>query len=220
MGTSTTAGGSAPPAPGQLSLRRLERLADLIFAVALVLLLITIDFAPEESGSAEEAYAYLFDQVGQSLGFVISFVIIAYYWMTHQEYFSYFTGTNKTHTLIELLYLMTIAGMPFNNHFIAAFPMEVAPRLAISSDIVAAGVLSFLSWSYATSGNRLVDATQVDPGTVTFMRLQALALPIVAIVAAGAAFLHPFAWDIILTVGPLMAMFLIKRRAKAVANAV
>jgi hypothetical protein len=39
-------------------------------------------------------------------------------------------------------------------------------------------------------------------------------MPACAIVAAGAALLNPFAWDIILTVGPLMAIFLIKRRIK------
>jgi len=205
---------SASTAPGQLSIRRLERLADLVFAVALLLLLITVDFAPEESASAEEAYDYFFSQIGQSFGFVINFVIIGYYWITHQEYFSYYKRTNKVHTLIELLFLMTIAAMPFNNHFIAAFPLEVAPRIAITSDIVVAGLLSFLSWSYATAGNRLVDEREVDPEVVRFMRLQALAVPVVALVAIGLAFLHPLAWDVVLTIGPLAALFLIKRRAR------
>ena len=150
----------------------------------------------------------------QSLGFVINFLIIAYYWISHQEYFSYYTSTNKTHIFIELIFLMTIAGMPLNNYFIAAFPAEVAPRLAISSDIFFAGVLTFLSWSYATRGNRLVDAKEMNPELVTFMRRQALVVPGRAVVAAGAAMVNPFAWDVILTIGPLLAMFLIKRRNK------
>jgi uncharacterized membrane protein len=208
------AGQSESSAPGQVSLRRLERLADLIFAVALLLLLITIDFAPEDSASADEAYQHLFSQIGQSFSFVINFVIIGYYWITHQEYFSYYKRTNKVHTLIELLFLMTIAAMPFNNHFIAAFPLEIAPRIALTSDIVGAGLLAFLSWSYATAGNRLVDKREVDPEVVRFMRLQALAVPVVALVAIGVAFLHPLAWDVILTVGPLAALFLIKRRPR------
>lgn len=198
----------------QFSLRRLERLVDIVFALALLLLLATIDFAPEGTESAEAAYLYLAEQTTQHLGFVISFLIIAYYWMAHQEYFRYYTGTNKIHTFIELLYLMAIAGMPFNNHFIAAFPMEVAPRLAISSDIFAAGVLAFLSWTYATSGNRLVDGDKLSPELVTFMRWQALVVPAFAVVAAGAAFLHAFAWDLVLTFGPLFAMFLVKRSSR------
>jgi len=196
----------------QLSLRRLERLADVVFAFALLFLLVTIDLAPDGAATAEKAYSYFFDQVNNSLGFVISFLIIAYYWITHQEYFSYYKGTNKTHTFIELLYLMAIAGMPFNNDFITAYPMEVAPRLAISSDIFFAGILSFLSWSYATSRNRLVDPEQVNPELVRFMRNQALVVPGFAVVGAGAAFLHPLAWDAVLTVGPLVAMYMIKKR--------
>lgn len=205
MSTSPEARPAALRAPGQLSLPRRERLADIVFAFALLLLLLTIDFAPEESASAVEAYEYLMKQTTQSLGFIVNFLIIAYYWISHQEYFSNYTSTNKTHIFIELIFLMTIAGMPFNNHFIAAFPTEVAPRLAISSDIFFAGILTFLSWSYATSGNRLVNENEMSPELVTFMRRQALIVPVFAVVAAGTAVLNPFAWDVILTIGPLFA---------------
>jgi uncharacterized membrane protein len=199
---------------GELSLHRLERLADIVFAVSILLLLMTLDFASEESSTAEKALEYFKHNMSQTLGYAISFILIAYYWISHQEYFSYYRSTNKTHTFIELIFLLTIAGMPFNNQFIVAFPAEIAPRLAISSDIVAAGVLTFFSWSYATSGNRLVDASEVDPDTVRFMRYQALVLPACAIVAAGCAYIHPFAWDVILTIGPLAGIALIKRSPK------
>jgi hypothetical protein len=114
----------------------------------------------------------------------------------------------------ELLFLLAIAGMPVNNDFIEAFPTQLAPRLAISSDIFFAGLFTFLSWNYATSGNRLVDATKTTPETVKFMRGQALVMPAAAIIAAGAALLHPMAWDAVLFVGPILGMVLIKRRAK------
>jgi uncharacterized membrane protein len=214
MSTSAEDEAVGPQAPGRISLHRLERLADVVFGLALILLLATIDFAPEESDSAEEAYRHLSKQVGQSLSYFVSFLIIAYYWLSHQEYFGYYKSTNKTHAFIELFYLMTIAGMPFGNDFIAAFPAELAPRLAISSDIFAAGMLSFFSWVYATRGNRLVDPEEISPKDITFMRRQALVMPACAIVAAGAGVLNPFAWDVVLTVGPFMALFLIKRRLK------
>ena len=81
------------------------------------------------------AYEFLWLNLTQTLGFSISSLAIAYYWMSHQEYFGDYVSTNKTHTFIELFYLLTIAGMPVNNHFISKFPTELAPRLAISSDI-------------------------------------------------------------------------------------
>jgi uncharacterized membrane protein len=206
---------SAPaPSPAGYSLVRLERVADIVFAVALLLLVVKIDFAPRDSSSAADAYAFLWKNMSQSLGFAISFLLIAYYWISHQEYFSHYTSTNKTHIFFELLFLLAIAGMPVNNDFIAAFPTELAPRFAISSDIFFAGMFTFLSWSYATSGNRLVDPTAMTPETVNFMRRQALVMPAAAIIAAGAALLHPMAWDAVLFVGPILGMVLIKRRAK------
>jgi uncharacterized membrane protein len=206
--------GIRPKVPGELSLDRLERLVDIVFGVSILLLLVTLDFASGDSSTAEEAFKYFRQNMSQTLGYAISFILVAYYWISHQQYFSYYTATNKTHTFIELLFLLTIAGMPFNNHFITAFPTELAPRIAISCDIFAAGLLTFASWSYATAGNRLVDASEVDPDLVRFMRFQALVLPVCAVLAAASAFLHPFAWDVILTIAPLAGIALIKRSPK------
>jgi uncharacterized membrane protein len=203
-----------PTPPTGYSLVRLERVADIVFAIALLLLVVKIDFAPRDSSSAADAYAFMWKNMSQSLGFAISFLLIAYYWVSHQEYFSHYTGTNKIHICFELLFLLAIAGMPVNNDFIEAFPMELAPRLAISSDIFFAGMFTFFSWSYATSGNRLIDAAVTTPETVSFMRGQALVMPAVAIIAAAAAVLHPLAWDAVLFVGPILGMILIKRRSK------
>ena len=197
--------------PGHLSVLRLERLADFVFGAAILMLLLTIDFAPEESGTSADAFDFLWKNVTQTFGFAINFVILAYYWIGHQEYFSYYKRTNKLHTFIELLFLLTIVAMPFNNQFLLAFPMDLAPRIGLSSDIFVAGMLSFFSWSYATSGARLVDPGELTPDRVRYMRLQALVLPGCAIVAVGAAFIHPLVWDVILFVGPIGAMILLRK---------
>ncbi len=197
--------------PGELSVRRLERVADIIFGVSFLLLLVTIDLAVFHSDSAEAAYAYLWKNINQTLGFAISYLVIAYYWISHQKYLGYIKRTNTTHSFIELFYLMAIAGMPVNNHFIATFPNELAPRFAISMDILFAGLLSYFSWRYATKGNRLIDPEEITPDVAGEMSRQALVMPSVAIIAAGAALLHPFAWDLILFIGPLLAIPLLKR---------
>ena len=213
--TSRQTSNPAPPPPQErYSLVRLERIADIVFALALMLLVVKIDFAPRESESAAAAYAFLWKNMSQSLGFVISFLLVAYYWISHQSYFSHYTSTNKTHICFELLFLLAIAGMPLNNDFIEAFPQEIAPRLAICSDIFAAGLFTFLSWNYATSGNRLIDPAQTTPEVISAMRGQALVMPAVAIIAAGAALLHPLAWDLVLFVGPILGMLLIKKQMK------
>jgi uncharacterized membrane protein len=66
------------PSPAGYSLVRLERVADIVFAVALLLLVVKIDFAPRDSSSAADAYAFLWKNMSQSLGFAISFILIAY----------------------------------------------------------------------------------------------------------------------------------------------
>jgi uncharacterized membrane protein len=211
---SNDTGPRSAPTPTGYSLIRLERVTDFVFAVALLLLVVKIDFAPRDSSSAADAYKFLWKQISQSLGFSVSFLAIAYYWVSHQEYFIHYKRTNKTHTFIELFFLLAIAGMPVNNDFIEAFPMQLAPRIAISSDVFFAGLFMFLSWSYATAGNRLVDAKEMTPEFVRLMRGQALVLPAVAILGAAAALLHPLAWDAVMIVGPIVGIALLKRRTK------
>lgn len=59
----------APSAPSaEYSLVRLERVADFVFAVALLLLVVKIDFAPRDSQSPADAYAFLWQNMSQSLG--------------------------------------------------------------------------------------------------------------------------------------------------------
>ena len=72
-----------------------------------------------------------------------------------------------------------------------------------------AGIFTFFSWSYATAGNRLIDPEKTSPEVVKFMKYQALVMPVIALIAVGAAFIHPFAWDAILFVGPILGMKLI-----------
>jgi uncharacterized membrane protein len=137
---------------------------------------------------------------------------VSYYWISHQTYFCYYKDTNRAHIFLELLFLLAIAGMPLNNDFIEAFPNELAPRIAISSDIFMAGIFTFFSWSYATAGNRLTDPTEATPAVVKFMKNQALVMPVMALIAVGAALIHPLAWDAILFVGPILGMKMITNK--------
>jgi hypothetical protein len=57
----------AKPETDKYSLRRLERLADTIFAIALMVLIVKIEFAPRDLASAAVAYKFLFKSSSQTL---------------------------------------------------------------------------------------------------------------------------------------------------------
>jgi len=192
-------------APGQLSLTRLARLSDFITAAALLILLATMTFAPRDLTTSEQAWSYISTEIESWITFVISFLIIAYYWINNQVYFSYYTHTDKAHTFLELIYLMCLAVMPFGNQFVGAHSDLFEAKLVASADIVLVGVMQYATWVYATRKNRLVSPGIPDAATRSALGFQALVLPVAAIVAAVAAYFYSFLWELVLIVGPLAA---------------
>ena len=150
--------------PGQLSLRRLERVSDIVHAVALLALLITVRFIPA-GATDEEATSLVLDQVEPWIGFVVGFLIIGYYWISHQQYFSYYVRTDKGHPWLELVYLIGIATMPLGNQAIAVAPVSSPVMVVVSLDIIFVGVMQYFAWMYATKNDRLVPAGSVSEAT-------------------------------------------------------
>ncbi len=205
-GTASSSGGvRTDGAPGQLSLARLSRLSDVIYAAALLILLATMTFAPGELTTPEKTWSYISTEFEAWITFMISFLIIAYYWITHQVYFSYYTHTDKGHTFLELIYLMCLAVMPFGTQFVGAHGDLFEAKLVASADIVAVGVMQYATWVYATRKDRLVAPGVPDAATRSALGFQALVLPAAAVVAAVAAYFYSFLWEVVLIVGPVAA---------------
>ena len=196
-----TAHGIPASGPGEPSLQRLARLADFIFAVALLFLLTTVTIAPDGLEDAGARRAYLSAEFGQWAGFVISFILIAFYWISHQQLFSYYVRTDKTHTLLELIFLMCVTIMPFGNHFIGQYYDLYEARLVVSIDLAAVGFMTFLIWSYATKNRRLI-GDEPDDETIAALRKATIVMPITALVAAAAAYFWLYLWEICLLIVP------------------
>ena len=200
--------------PGQMSLNRLARLSDVVYAAALLILLSTMTFAGPEPATTEEAWSYLTTEFEAWVTFVISFLIIAYYWVTHQVFFSYYTHTDKTHTFLELIYLMFLAAMPQSNQFVGMHGDLFEAKLVASADIVAVGLMQYAAWVYATANDRLVRPGVPDAETRSALARETLMLPVFAVLAAVAAYFYAFLWEVVLVVGPVLAAIRLKSRIK------
>ena len=221
--TDTTATGPAgsrdevqiDAAPGQLSLTRLARLSDVVYAAALLILLSTMTFAEGGTTTPDQAWIYLTAEFEAWVTFVISFLIIAYYWVTHQVFFSYYTHTDKAHTFLELIYLMFLAAMPQSNQFVGTHGGLFEAKLVASADIVAVGLMQYAAWAYAIHNDRLVRPGMPDAETRSALAKEALMLPAFAVLAAVAAYFYAYLWEVVLIVGPVLAAVRIKGKSKS-----
>ena len=184
--------------------KRLRFLADIIFATAMTILILNIEI-PEfgHITDPKELAVFLIKQLNSMWAFFIAFVVIAVYWMKHLEHFSAILIVNQTFIWFQLLFLASIMLIPFWNSYIEQFPENVAIRVLLSINMVLVGLFSFLSLNYAANPKHRLLHDTVSDKTISEAKRQILAEPIIAILAAGLAYINPVLWDVAFILVPL-----------------
>jgi uncharacterized membrane protein len=187
--------------------KRLRFLADIIFATAMTIMILNIEI-PEFGHITDttELAAFLGKQLNSMWVFFIAFVVIAVYWMKHLEHFSAIPIVNQTFIWFQLLFLSSIMLIPFWNTYIEHFPDNVAIRVFLSANMVLVGIFSFLSLNYAANPKHRLLHSDVTEKTLKESKLQILAEPAIAILAAGLAFINVVLWDVAFILVPLVFM--------------
>jgi uncharacterized membrane protein len=101
-----------------LDTSRVEALSDSVFAVAITLLILTIQLPSSLGVTSTAPLAQALVQVMSSIGlkllsYVLSFVIVGIYWVGHQYTFHYIKRSDRVLLWLNLLLLLCIVFIPF-----------------------------------------------------------------------------------------------------------
>ena len=115
-----------------MSKDRLEMFSDGVFAIAITLLILEIKIPKHEDLlNYGGLYNYLEHIWPSYLGYIATFFMIGVYWSNHQHLFYYIVKkTNHHFNLINILFLMTIAFMPFSTAILSDFVISDEYRKA------------------------------------------------------------------------------------------
>jgi uncharacterized membrane protein len=187
----------------RVPITRLQILADAIFALSMVYMASAFDL-PDTTvvDSSRELTSFLEGQLPVVAIYVVSFVLVAVYWMKHLEHFSYLKKTNIGHLWLQILFLAMVVIIPYSNGLTSAAPDTFAFQTFYSINMFLVGLFSLLSWIYATRNHRLVDP-DLDPSTIRHLRNEAMVEPAIALVSILAARLSPALWEITLLLIPV-----------------
>ena len=150
------------PAPAGEPIRffgteRLLAFSDGIFAIAITLLILEIS-VPEVKHDLLGALADLWPSY---LSYALSFAFIGIIWTQHHQLYQHITRTDHLFLLINVLFLMWVALIPFPTALLAAYLDDPAGRttaMAVYAGVFFVGALIFnLLWRYAARDNRLID---------------------------------------------------------------
>lgn len=174
---------------GFLGKGRIETLTDGIFAIAMTLLVLDIKVPNIPQGVAQAALEFrVFDLWPKFFIYVLSFVILAIFWVSHSIQFHYIRRADRTLMWINLLSMMLVAFLPFSTHLLSE---HIAQRFAIifyGCHLTVNWVCLYFHWLYATTGHRLVDEN-IDERIVRAVATRILIAPIIYLVAIGVSFL-------------------------------
>jgi uncharacterized membrane protein len=188
----------------EIPLTRVQILCDVIFASSMTIMVFSFD-RPDLDGvtTAEDVTALVIKQLPVLVIYMISFVLIAIYWLKHLEHFSHIESTNTTHLWLQLAFLAAVAVIPFSNSFMGAYPNVYAVQVFYGLNLVLVGLFSFLSWKYATHNHRLVDP-DLDDATIKRLGRDSLTEPCVALLALAVSAVEPRLWEVMFTLVPLL----------------
>ncbi|RWY52435.1 TMEM175 family protein [Mucilaginibacter gilvus] len=103
----------------EFQVERIAFFSDAVFAIAITLLIIEIK-VPEVHGerfSSAEIVQGLFALIPKFIGFIVSFFVIALYWVNHHQIFKYVVHYSPKLVWTNLFLLFSIVMMPFSSAF-------------------------------------------------------------------------------------------------------
>ena len=142
----------------RLSKARLERLTDGVFAIVMTILVleITIPFISPTVVSTELPKE-LIELWPALLSYAISFIILGFFWISHDDQFHYIRRVKRPLLGLSIFYLMFIALIPFSASLLGEFGNQPFAILVYGINLIICSSWNYLHWWYATRNHLLVD---------------------------------------------------------------
>ena len=171
-------------------LERLAYFSDAVFAIAITLLALDIHLTVDVANlSNVQLRTNLLKIWPKYLSFVISFLVIGNFWISHHRRFSLINRYDNRLLALNLLVLMSIAFIPFSTSILSENGNRTA-TIFYALSIATTGLLTALLWWYASWNHRLIEAN-VDKKTVRRNLFSILTVPGIFILSIGLTFINP-----------------------------
>jgi uncharacterized membrane protein len=173
---------------GGRELDRIVFFSDAVFAIAITLLVLSIE-VPQipENLVAEELPGQLFDLWRNVVSYVISFLVIFSYWTVHHSLFSIIRGYDRGLIWLNGLFLMAVAFLPFPSALLGEYgDLQLVVAIYAGSMAVTRLLLSAMWW-YASGGQRLI-VSDLDPGLIRAHHIRGVLIPLIFLISIAISF--------------------------------
>ncbi len=171
-----------------VSKNRLEALTDGIFAFALTVLVLTLDIpATAPSPPVPETLQNLLSSLAPDFRhYVLAFIILASFWVTHHQFFRRLGTIDKTYIWLTIIGLLFVALIPFSTNLAGTFDEYPLAAMFFEVNIFIVGAIFYAQWHYASAGRRLLEEGTM-PAEIRLEERRLLVMPLTSLVALGVA---------------------------------
>ena len=170
---------------------RLETFADGVMAIAITLLILEVHVPPNR-GSLTTALAQEWPSYA---GYVVSFLTIGIIWVNHHQMFKLIGRVTHGFLMLNVIFLMAIAFLPFPTALVADYirvpDSRKAATVVYGLTMIAIAVMFNVVWRSASRNGRLL-VPGVDKAGVERISRSYLGGPIAYTVTTLIAFVSPF----------------------------
>jgi uncharacterized membrane protein len=175
---------------------------DAVFAIAMTLLVVGIRVPP---GTTSATFAHALGGIGDALAsYVISFLVVGIYWLGHHRQVRYMTHFEGGALVINLLFLMAVAFIPFPSAMLNRY-FGTASVVLYASNMAVVGALLGALWIYAGWRGLLEGA---DRRLRRYYTVRALYPPVIFLLSIPVAVVAPqaavYVWALVFLARPML----------------
>src|SRR5439155_20030028 len=135
---------------------RIETLADGVFAIAMTLLAFNLQPPAGSIHDNEHLRDALLAMLPHVKTYVLSFLVIGIYWISHHFQFHYIHRADRTLLWINVFFLMAVATLPFSTSVLGRYEHYQSAIVLYSVNLLLVGLVNAIHWAYVTHARRLV----------------------------------------------------------------
>lgn len=129
---------------------RVEAFSDGVLAIVITLLILEIKVPHLEFAlDTQESLSALVNLMPKFLGYLLSFVFIAVFWINHHRFFRLIGYVDNGLLWINILLLLALSFIPFPTGWIGEYPQNAVGLALFSLVLMVAGIAFNLMWRYA-----------------------------------------------------------------------
>jgi uncharacterized membrane protein len=183
---------------------RLETFADGVIAIAITLLILEVKIPQAAGNRLGAAVVHAWPSYA---GYVVSFLTIGVIWVNHHHMFKLIERTTHAFLMLNVVFLMTIAFLPWPTALVAGYIRDPAGRHVAAAvyglTMVSIAVMFNLVWWYASKRGRLL-VPGLDPEALARTARSYLLGPIVY---GAAVIVAPFNAFVSLSIYAALAVY-------------